>query len=161
MDQQVKPIKSTAAKRSTKREYTFAVARQKEAAARVRLYAHVKEGHKWGEHEVKKEQILVNEMPIENYFPGPLAKAQYMQPLIITNSFNRFAVTIRVSGGGQNGQLDAATKGIAKALATIDTIKFRAILKKKGLLTHDARVRERRKVGKGGKARRKKQSPKR
>lgn len=148
-------------KRTTKKDYVYAVARQKEAVARVRLYPTVKEGHKWGEHEVKKDQILVNEMPIEHYFPGPLAKAYYIEPLNVTNTLNRYAVTIKVIGGGKNGQLDAVTKGIAKALATVDPAKFRQILKKKGFLTRDARVRERRKVGRGGKARREKQSPKR
>lgn len=148
-------------KKNNKRDYTYAAGRQKEAVARVRLYTHVKDGHVWGKHEVKKEQILINEMPIEHYFPGPLAKAQYIEPLHVVNALNRFAITIKVTGGGKNGQLDAVTKGIAKALSLFDTAKYRPILKAKGFLTRDARVRERRKVGRGGKARRKKQSPKR
>jgi len=63
-------------KRSIKRDYFYAVGRQKEAVARVRLYATVKDDAKWGEHAIKKQQILVNAEPIERYFPGPLAKAQ-------------------------------------------------------------------------------------
>jgi len=148
-------------RKNAKKDYVYAVARQKEAVARVRLHSHVKEGHMWGTNEVKKEQILVNQMPIEHYFSGPLAKASYMEPLHLTNTINKYAITVKVSGGGKDGQLDAITKGIAKALASIDPLKFRSILKKKGFLTRDARVRERRKVGHGGKARREKQSPKR
>jgi len=153
--------KTTTNNKKVKKDYIYAHGRQKQAVARVRLHPTVKEGHMWGEHEVKKEQILVNEMPVEHYFPGPVAKAHYMEPLRVTNTFNRYAVTVKVVGGGKNGQLDAVTHGIARALAEADPIKYRSILKKKGYLTRDARVKERRKVGRGGKARRQKQSPKR
>lgn len=151
----------TTPKKQVKKEYVYAIGRQKEAVARVRLYAHVKEDAKWGETPIKKEQILVNAIPVEEYFPGPRAKAQYMQPLVITETFSKYAITVKVVGGGKNGQLDAMTKGIARALSALDPQKFRTSLKTVGLLTRDARVRERRKVGTGGKARRKKQSPKR
>ena len=154
-------VEKTTTIKKTKKDYIYAHGRQKQAVARVRLYAVVREGHMWGEHEVKKEQILVNAMPIEYYFSGPIAKAHYSEPLKITNTFNRYAVTVKVVGGGKNGQLDAVVKGIANALATADPIKYRAILKKKGFLIRDARVKERRKVGRGGKSRRQKQSPKR
>jgi len=68
---------------------------------------------------------------------------------------------VKVAGGGNSGQLDAMIQGIARALSAIDTGKFRPILKTSGLLTRDARIRQRRMVGTGGKARRAKQSPKR
>ena len=148
-------------KKSQKKDYIYAIGRQREAVARVRLYAHVKEDAKWEDQPVTKEQMLVNAKPIEHYFIGPTAKKQYMRPLQILNVLNKYAITIKVSGGGNNGQLGAATLGIARALASIDPSKFRPKLKSAGLLTRDARVRERRKVGTGGKARRKKQSPKR
>lgn len=148
-------------KKQPKRDYAYAVGRQKEAVARVRLYSHVKEGLKWGELEVMKDQILVNGKPVEHYFPGPLAKAIYSEPLSLTNTLGKYAITVKVAGGGNSGQLDAMVKGIARALSAIDPVKFRPVLKDKGYLTRDARVRERRKVGTGGKARRKKQSPKR
>lgn len=160
MVDEVKTPKATN-KRTQKRDYTYAVGRQKEAVARVRLYAHVKEDAKWDESAIKKEQILVNGKPVEHYFPGPSSKVQYMKPLVLTDSFSRYAITVKVAGGGRNGQLDAMTMGIARVLAHIDPLKFRPILKSAGLLSRDARVRERRKVGTGGKARRKKQSPKR
>lgn len=157
MDKKTNPVNN----KKTKRDYIYAHGRQKQAVARVRLHPVISEGHMWGKYEVKKEQILVNEMPVEHYFPGSIAKAHYSEPLRITNTFNRYAVTVKVVGGGKNGQLDAVVKGIANAIATADPIKYRAILKKKGFLTRDARVKERRKVGRGGKARRQKQSPKR
>jgi small subunit ribosomal protein S9 len=148
-------------KKQQKRDYTYAVGRQREAVARVRLYAHVKDDAKWGDTPLKKEQILVNGKPVEYYFPGPVAKAQYMLPFTLTDTFSKYAITVKVAGGGRNGQLDAATQGFARALVAIDPQKYRSVLKSAGLLTRDARVRERRKVGTGGKARRKKQSPKR
>lgn len=73
----------------------------------------------------------------------------------------KFIFTIKVVGGGVNGQLDAMIHGMARALDKQDSDTYHDILKEGGYLTRDARVRERRKVGTGGKARRKKQSPKR
>lgn len=148
-------------KKQVKKDYTYAVGRQKEAVARVRVYAHVKEGAVWEGQEVKKDQMLVNGMPIEHYFGGPVAKAMYMKPFMLTKTEGKYAVTVKVAGGGKNGQLDAFIQGVSRALSAIDTTKFRPLLKKAGLLTRDARVRQRRMVGTGGKARRKKQSPKR
>lgn len=147
--------------KTTKRDYTYAVGRQREAIARVRIYAHVKEGLMWDNTPVQKAQILVNGEPIEKYFPGPVYKSTYMKPFVVTNTADKYAVTVKVAGGGRSGQLDAMVQGVARALSAIDATKFRPTLKKAGLLTRDARVRERRKVGTGGKARRKKQSPKR
>jgi len=68
---------------------------------------------------------------------------------------------VKVVGGGPNGQLEAIIHGIARALSSFDREKYRAVLKKAGFLTRDPRERERRKAGMGGKARRKRQSPKR
>ncbi|MDE2025178.1 MAG: 30S ribosomal protein S9 [Patescibacteria group bacterium] len=147
--------------KTTKRDYTYAVGRQREAIARVRIYAHVKDGLMWDNIPVQKAQILVNGEPIEKYFPGPVYKATYMKPFTVTNTADKYAVTVKVAGGGRSGQLDAMVQGVARALSSLDGTKFRPVLKKAGLLTRDARVRERRKVGTGGKARRKKQSPKR
>jgi small subunit ribosomal protein S9 len=63
-------------------------------------------------------------------------------------------------GGGQKSQLDALILSLARALIK-SNLKFRPVLKKAGLLTRDARERQRRMVGTGGKSRRVKQSPKR
>ncbi|HEV2339545.1 MAG TPA: 30S ribosomal protein S9 [Patescibacteria group bacterium] len=148
-------------KKQLKQDYTYAVGRRREAVARVRLYSHMKDGQKWGEISLKKGQIIVNEKPVEAYFPDKTARVAYQKPLLLTKTEDKFAITVKVSGGGQNGQLEAMIAGIARTLASTDRVKFRPLLKSAGLLTRDPRVRQRRNVGTGGKARRKKQNPKR
>lgn len=146
--------------KQTKKNYIFAVGRRREAVARVRLYETLPSDFVWNDTEIKKGEIFVNEMPIADYFSGETARYTYSEPFRITNTANKYTVTIRVVGGGKAGQLEAAIAGISRALASLDE-ENKTNLKKKGFLTRDARVRERRKVGTGGKARRKKQSPKR
>src|SRR6266446_3754281 len=124
-------------KKRTARDYHYSVGRHKESVARVRLYQEVKEGLTWGEHAVSKERILVNLMPIDKYFPGDVAKANYEAPLKLVNSVNKFAFSVKVAGGGKKGQLVAVVKGIARVVAGEDIDKYRLILKKAGLLTRD------------------------
>ena len=152
---------SAKTRKDTKRDYIYAVGRRREAVARVRLHAVIKDGASWGEYPVSRDQMLVNGMPIDKYFSGPIAKAKYLHPLDVTDTHGMYAFTVKVEGGGKAAQLEAMIQGMARALATHSTELYRPVLKAKGLLTRDARVRERRKVGTGGKARRKKQSPKR
>ncbi len=148
--------------KNSKKEYVAAVGRRKEAVARVRVYEHVKADAKWDQEPIKKGEILVNGKPIAQYFPSEIERKLYTEPLRLTNTHqNNYAITIRVTGGGRSGQLDAVIAALANALNKIDREKHRPILKKKGFLTRDARIRQRRKVGTGGKSRRKKQSPKR
>ena len=137
-------------KKKTKqnKDFTYAVGRRREAVARIRLYK-------------GKGQSLVNKQPISDYFPGQLAQLAYTKPYKLTDNEGRYFATVRVVGGGKNGQLGAVIHGLSRALALIEEKKYRPILKKEGFLTRDPRTRERRKVGTGGKARRKKQSPKR
>ncbi len=142
------------------KEYVFAVGRRKGSVARVRLYANRKEDVVWGESTIKKGAMLVNKKPVEVYFSSQVEKSLYTEPFKLTNTEGEFITTINVSGGGKMGQVGAVVLGLSRALI-IHNPAFRAVLKKKGLLVRDARVRERRKVGTGGKARRKKQSPKR
>lgn len=142
---------------NSKKDYTFAVGRRKESIARVRLYS---KDIVWEGVGVKKGEIIVNKRQALEYF-GKESEKVFREPLRLTNTEKKFAVTVKAHGGGKVGQLDATTLGIARALNQVDKEKFHSILKKRGLLTRDARVRERRKVGMGGKARRKKQSPKR
>lgn len=130
------------------KDFIFAVGRRKESVARVRLYK-------------GKGKTLVNNQPIEEYFPGQVASIAYSRPFKLTQTEGQYYATVKTQGGGKRGQLDAVVHGISRALAAADKESFRAPLKKHGFLTRDARVRERRKVGTGGKARRKKQSPKR
>lgn len=151
----------TKEKKDSHKEYIFAVGRRKAAVARVRLYPKVKAGTALGEYSLKSGDIFVNGKPIDAYFRIDTAKSRYTDPFRITNTLGTAAATIKVEGGGRRGQLDAAVMGIARALSKYNKKEFRSLLKKKGLLTRDPRVRERRKIGTGGKARRKKQSPKR
>lgn len=123
------------------------VGRRKEAVARVRL----SDG---------KGQITVNGKPIVEYFLGPLLQKQYSRPLEITKVTGKYAISIKVKGGGQASQLDAVVHGISRAIAKTNPAS-RTALKREGLLTRDARVKERRKYGLAQKARAKKQSPKR
>ena len=149
-------------KKSPKRDYVSAVGRRKSAVARARLYEHVKADLKFDNEPVKKGDIMVNGHLIAEYFPSEVQRKLYTEPMRITNTHQQnYALTIRVTGGGKSGQLDAVIAAISNVLNKLDRPKHRAILKKKGLLTRDARVRQRRKVGMGGKSRRKLQSPKR
>jgi len=149
-------------KKSVKLKYYQAVGRRKEAVAIIRLHILGKKTTDLvGGKKVKRGEIFVNEKPIEQIYPSLDSRFKYQEPLKLTESENRFVITIKVKGGGKEGQLDAIRQGLARALEKVNREDYRPILKKRGLLTRDARVRERRKVGMGGKARRKKQSPKR
>ncbi len=143
-------------------QYYEAVGRRREAVARVRLYLTGKDGTVTiAGHKHKKGAIVVNDKPVEQVFAAASEKARLQKPLTLTDSQERFVVSIRTIGGGHAGQLDAAILGIARAVEKSDKESYRPLLKKEGLLTRDARIRERRKPGTGGKARRAKQSPKR
>lgn len=123
------------------------VGRRKEAVARVRI-------------SVGQGQITVNGKPISEYFQGPILQKIYQRPLELTKVTGKYTISAKVLGGGQVSQLGAVIHGMARAISKIDP-GLRTILKKEGLLTRDARVKERRKYGNAGKARAKKQSPKR
>lgn len=110
--------------------------------------------------DVKKGDIIINGKKAEEYFKGLVAKATYEEPFKITNTLGKYTFTLKITGGGTKSQLEAFIHTVSKALSSLDE-KSKHILKKKGFLTRDARVRERRKVGMGGKSRRKRQSPKR
>ncbi len=132
---------------NNKKGYIYAVGRRKTASARVRLYR-------------GKGESVVNNLPIEKYFPCPNNSEVWMKPFRVVDVLDKYFVTVKVSGGGQNSQIEATAHGIARALEKSDK-NFRIPLKKVGLLKRDPRERERRKVDTGGKARRAKQSPKR
>ena len=134
--------------------FIYAVGKRKEAVVRIRLYPS-------GKGELKQGDIIVNNKKIEEYFSSQIQKSKYLEPLQITNTVGKYVFTAKVSGGGVNSQLDALILGISRALSKFDSEKYRSILRKKGFLTRDARIRERRKIGMGGKSRRKRQSPKR
>jgi small subunit ribosomal protein S9 len=145
-------------KEKVNKDYVFAIGRRKSSAAQVRLYK--KDTTVWNGTLVKRGEFVVNNKSALEYFGKGFDKV-YRQPFQVTNTENKFAVSIKVSGGGKKGQLEASVLAEARALDKVDREKFHSILKKKGMLTRDPRIRERRKVGMGGKSRRRKQSPKR
>lgn len=141
--------------------YYEAVGRRKEATARVRLYV-IKEGvAPVNDSSLVKGGIMINGRPAEHYFPGEVFKKMYLEPFRTTNTLNRFSTSIKVEGGGLAGQLGAAIHGVSRALVKVDPEKFQPILKKRGFLTRNPRAKQRRKAGYAGKARARKQSPKR
>jgi len=142
----------------SKKPYLFAVGRRREAVARVRLYDH---SVQIAGQEYKKGDVIVNNKLVSEYFRFLAYKTEYNRIFRDTDSDGKFVFSVRVRGGGLSGQLDAVVFGIARVLQKYDKEKYRPVLKAKGYLTRDARIRERRKVGMGGKSRRKKQSPKR
>ncbi|MBU1884995.1 30S ribosomal protein S9 [Patescibacteria group bacterium] len=119
------------------------------ATARVRIY------------EQKDGQFIVNDQLAKDYFVGiNNAVKVYTQPFELTGTLSKFTVTVKVSGSGINAQLGAVVHGLSRVLIKYDE-SFRLLLKEEGLLTRDSRMKETRKPGRGGKARRKRQSPKR
>lgn len=135
-------------KKTKKSNFIYSVGRRKTASARIRLY-------------LKKGPILVNDVPIEEYFPLKVNKHHFLEPFRITDTLEKYSATIKVVGSGKTGQLGAVIHGLARALAKVDQEKYRPLLKKHGLLTRDSRMKERRKPGLAQSARAKKQSPKR
>lgn len=109
----------------------------------------------------KKGELLINQKPIDKYFPGEVNQAFYSEPLRTTNLLGKVSATFKVGGSGKNAQLGAVIHALARALNKFDEKKYHSILKKKGFLTRDSRMKERRKPGYAQKARAKKQSPKR
>lgn len=131
-----------------KGEFVEATGRRKVATARVRVYK-------------TAGDFIVNGKAAGQYFDGITnSQVRYNLPFNITDTKGMFAVSAKVSGSGITSQLDAVVHGISLALSQMD-LKYRPLLKEQGLLSRDDRMKETRKVGRGGKARRKRQSPKR
>ncbi len=91
-------------------------------------------------------KIEVNQRALEEFFPRPLHQTMARQPLTITGYEDSVDVRVRVHGGGVSGQAGAVRHGISRALTEIDPA-LRVELKRRGFLTRDARVKERRKAG--------------
>src|SRR5207245_11384081 len=88
--------------------------------------------------------IEVNKRKLEEYFPRSYLQSVAKQPLVQTGYEGNVDVRVRVHGGGVSGQASAVRHGIARALCDIDPA-LRPELKRRGMLTRDARVKERRK----------------
>lgn len=139
--------KEVKVKKSSKSEVYRGVGRRKEAVARVWL-------------KLEKGPILVNDKPMEDYFAYMSDKKVLEEPFRVVNRIGQLSGSIRVVGGGSASQATAVVHGISRALINFDET-FRSPLAKRNLLTRDSRVKERRKYGLAGKARARKQSPKR
>lgn len=96
-----------------------------------------------------KGEITVNHRPFENYFVSESARAYVRQPLLATETAERFDIAILANGGGITGQAGAARLGIARALIEFNS-ELRGKLKQLGFLTRDARAHERKKYGQKG-----------
>ena len=107
--------------------------RRKEAVARVRL-------------RPGSGVILVNRRPIDDYFPTATHRMVVMEPLRLANVEEVYDVDASIDGGGVTGQAGALRMGIARALVAVDD-ELRPSLKRAGLLTRDARVKESKKYG--------------
>ena len=108
--------------------------RRKEATARVRLYP---EG---------EGSFVVNDKPMLEYFSRAVDQAYVAQPMRLIGVEGRFDVTVHINGGGVTGQTGAVQLGIARALLKADP-EYRKVLRQNGLLTRDARAKERKKPG--------------
>ncbi len=91
-------------------------------------------------------QIVINKLPLTEYFGRETAHMILKQPLVTTENSESFDLMVTVKGGGDSGQAGAIRLGIARALLKYDE-SLRPTLKKEGFLTRDARKVERKKVG--------------
>jgi small subunit ribosomal protein S9 len=96
-----------------------------------------------------KGQITVNSRTFEEYFATEACRTVVRQPLMATETADRFDVLILTDGGGIDGQAGAAKLGIARALVEFN-IELRPRLKELGFLTRDPRKHERKKYGQKG-----------
>lgn len=107
--------------------------RRKKSIARVRLVP--------GE-----GKVVINKRDIENYFGLETLRVIVNQPLVLTDTKDKFDVLVNVNGGGFTGQAGAIRHGISRALLKADE-SLRGELKKAGFLTRDPRMKERKKYG--------------
>ena len=91
-------------------------------------------------------KITINKRDIDEYFGLGTLKVIVRQPLVATETSDKFDVLVNVKGGGYTGQAGAIRHGISRALLTVDG-DYRPVLKKAGFLTRDPRMKERKKYG--------------
>ena len=93
--------------------------------------------------------IRINYRTFEAFFPTEALRTQIRQPLVLTETAEQFDILATVAGGGVSGQAGAVRLGIARALVEYN-LELRKRLKSEGLLTRDARAKERKKYGMAG-----------
>ncbi|RAK16776.1 small subunit ribosomal protein S9 [Anoxybacillus vitaminiphilus] len=111
----------------------YGTGRRKSSVARVRLVP-------------GDGRIVINGRDIKDYIPFEALIEVVKQPLVLTETLGSYDVLVNVKGGGFSGQAGAIRHGIARALLQVDP-EYRPTLKRAGLLTRDARVKERKKYG--------------
>ena len=111
----------------------YGTGRRKNAIARVRLVP-------------GSGDIIINGRGLDDYFGLETLKLIVRQPLVLTDTLNKFNVIAKVEGGGTTGQAGAIRHGIARALLHADG-DYRQALKSAGFLTRDPRMKERKKYG--------------
>ena len=111
----------------------YGTGRRKNSVARVRLVP-------------GNGAITINGRSAEQYIPFANLREVMVQPFNVTETLGNYDVLVNVNGGGFSGQSGAIRHGISRALLQVDP-DFRAALKKAGLLTRDARMKERKKPG--------------
>ena len=113
--------------------YYYGTGRRKRAVARVRLYPGT-------------GTIVINGRPFEEVFTRPVYQIIVRQPLLLTETLDKFNVQVKINGGGTTGWAEAIAHGVARALVVADE-QYKPTLRKAGLLTRDPRVKERKKYG--------------
>lgn len=93
--------------------------------------------------------IQVNDRPIDEYFKRESLKLIIRQPLLLTETADKFNVHVRIEGGGMAGQAGAIRHGLSRALVEYNR-ELRPRLKDAGFLTRDSRAKERKKYGQRG-----------
>ena len=114
-------------------KFLYGTGRRKTATARTRLFTGT-------------GRIEINGRSFEEYFPRKTLQMVVCQPLTLTKTLDAFDVKVNVRGGGVTGQAEAVRHGISRALLEHDPA-LRSALKRAGLLTRDARKKERKKYG--------------
>jgi small subunit ribosomal protein S9 len=93
--------------------------------------------------------LTINQRTFEAFFPTEALRTQIKTPLVLTETADKFDILATVAGGGVSGQAGAVRLGIARALVEYN-VELRKALKGEGLLTRDARAKERKKYGMAG-----------
>ncbi|MCP4228646.1 MAG: 30S ribosomal protein S9 [bacterium] len=94
-------------------------------------------------------KIMINREELDEYVPVYSWRQELFKPFLVTGTTGQFDVFATVKGGGKTGQVGAIRHGIARALEKVEP-SYRTMLKKEGLLTRDARKKERKKYGRKG-----------
>lgn len=116
----------------TKVQY-YGTGRRKKSIARVRLLP-------------GKGDFVINDRSLDEYFGLETLKVIVKQPLVLTDTLNKYDIICNVIGGGFTGQAGAVRHGVSRALLKVDE-ELRPSLKKAGFLTRDPRMKERKKYG--------------